>query len=312
MASRFLDRINGEVLICDGAMGTQLDARGMEPGACRERWNVERPDEVRAIHRGYLEAGADIVLTNSFGGTRWVLGRHGAADRLEELNRAAARVARQAVEESGQRGGRLVFGDIGPTGELIEPLGPRTVEECEAVFAEQARALAAPAADGGEPLIDAIIVETMIAVEECAAAVRAAKAATDLPVLASMAFDFNPRRDGFFTAMGVGLEVMVRRLTEAGADVIGANCGTIDIAQMARLVEELAALTSRPIIAQPNAGTPRLVGGVTRYTQTPEDFAAGAAALVRQGRAGNLLVGGCCGTTPAHIAALARAIRDTA
>lgn len=296
----FLDRLCQGPLIADGAMGTQLAARGLPPGACGLLWNVERPEDVLAIHRDYVQAGATVLLTNTFGGSRWALERHGLAGRLEELNRAGAALARQAIRDAPDHAAGLVLGDIGPTGELPEPYGTRPIEEFEAVFAEQAAALADT---------DAIIVETMIAVEECAAAVRAARAATKLPVIASLAFDYNPRRDAFFTAMGVSPQAMVAALTEAGADLLGVNCGTIDITQMARLVAILAGIASMPNVAKPNAGRPELRAGRTRYGQAPEDFAAGGPALVA---AGARIVGGCCGTTPAHIAALARGVRGRA
>jgi methionine synthase I (cobalamin-dependent) len=291
------------LLICDGAMGTQLALRGLPAGHPGELWNVECPGRVLDIHRAYLAAGADVVLTNTFGGSRWALERHGLADRLEALNAAGARLARQAAEQAGPPP-RHVFADLGPTGELMAPLGARTAEEFEAVFAEQVRALVGTAAP---PLVDAVLIETMIALDECAAAVRGAKAAAPVPVGASMAFGYNAARNAFFTPMGVTPAAMVAELTAAGADFLGVNCGAIDMAQTARLVAEIASLTTLPILAEPNAGAPVLRDGRTTYHQTPAEFAAGAPALRA---AGARLIGGCCGTTPDHIAALVRTLRS--
>jgi 5-methyltetrahydrofolate--homocysteine methyltransferase len=307
---RFLNRLREGFLICDGAMGTTLSASGHEPGRALELLNVEQPDLVRAVHRAYLEAGADIITTNTFQGTRAVLERHEPADalgaeiiqtntlqgsrpalerhglgeRTHELNVAGARLAR---EVAGDR--VFVAGDIGPSGKILEPYGDYPEGAASAAFAEQAEALV----EGG---VDLLIVETFIALEEVRAAVTAA-AATGLPVAASMAFEPSGR-----TPFGVAPEAAAREMEAAGATVVGANCGTVSSAEMVEVIAKFRAATSLPLIAQPNAGRPQRTESGATYPETPEMMADSAERFRELGVA---IIGGCCGSTAAHIRAIA-------
>jgi len=284
----------GRPLICDGAMGTFLQKKGLRPGECPELWCLERPEDVKAIHRAYREAGSDIVECNSFGGTRYKLEAFGLADRVAEINRAAAALAREIAGED-----QLVLGSAGPTGQFMAPLGLATEDDMVAAFAEQMTALQ----DGGA---DCVILETMTALEEALAAVRAVRENTDLAVMVS--FTFDPQANGgYATMMGVRPESFAEAALEAGVDVIGANCGT-GPDHMIEIVGQLrAAALDAPIIAMPNAGMPVLEGGETVFKETPEEMAAKAPRLVE---AGATIVGGCCGTGPEHIAAMRKAVLD--
>lgn len=282
----FLERLGrGEILAGDGAMGTELQARGLAAGACPELLNVTQPDLVQAIHRDYFAAGSDLVETNSFGGTRPRLARHGLQDRVAELARGAAELARRECPP-----GRFVAGSIGPTGEVLEPFGDVSAAQSEALFAEQAEALAA----GG---VDLFFVETMMAAEEAVAAVRAAKA-TGLPVVATMTF--NAGAGGVRTSWGVDAATAVQVLTDAGADALGANCGC-GFDEMLLVMQAMRPLTALPLVAQANAGTPQIQGGVTVFPETPAQMRAKAAKLLALGVN---FIGGCCGTGPAHIRVL--------
>ncbi len=287
MRKPFLERLKDGVVLCDGAMGTQLDAHGLQPGECHEEWNVSRPEKVEQIHAAYIEAGAEAILTNTFGGTRWCLDRYGLGERVGEFNRAAVARARSAAGED-----RYVLGDVGPTAQLVYPLGERKEKEFLEVFREEVSYLA----DG----VDAIAVQTMTALEELLAAARAAKE-TGLPVIASMAFSPDRGR-GYRTIMGVSIEEMVRALEGEGVEAIGANCGTVDISDVVRIVQQMRELTSLPILAEANAGRPRLVGEKTVFDQTPDSMAEHIPALIE---AGANIIGGCCGTSPSHIRAFA-------
>lgn len=285
-----------KLVIADGAMGSMLIAKGISPGSCPELLSVEKPAEIIEIHLAYLQAGADIVITHSFGASEPKLARCGLAGRAEELNRAAAANARAAVEEAGPTDRpRLVAGDIGPSGELLAPLGTMTAEQIEDVFYRQAQALA----DGGA---DCIIVETMSAVDEAAAAVRAGVRA-GLPVIACMTFERGPA--GYHTMMGTSPEEAVAAMTEAGATVVGTNCGG-PIEDHIEIVRRMAAATTLPIISEPNAGMPRVEGGSVTYSHTPEDMAS---RVVELADAGARIIGGCCGSTPEHLAAMVDALR---
>ncbi len=289
----FIEVCSSRVLVGDGAMGTELQRAGLQPGRAGEAWNVEQPERVEAIHRAYSDAGSDLVLTNTFGANPWVLGRYDLADALEDINRRAAENARRAVPA-----GVFVLGDIGPTGALLKPLGDATVEQLSEAFLRQAKALLAGSADG-------IIVETMSAVEEAVAAVRAAREAGAPFVIGSMTFD--KTKDGSFrTMMGVRPEHAARALVEAGADIVGANCGTnMAIADYAALVTALRPAVTCPLRMQPNAGRPELVGGKTVSRLSPPEFGDAMREVIRAGAA---IVGGCCGTTPAHIASLRQTV----
>jgi len=275
-------------------MGTHLQSQGLGAGEAPESWVLQRPETILNVHREYVRAGAEAVITCTFGANRWRLKGHGLGEQTGEINRQAAELAREAV---GRRG--FVLGNIGPTGELMSPLGSRDASEFEEVFLEQASALANAGVDG-------ILIETMTAVEEAVAALVAAKEATEKPVLVSM--QFNPDADGksFHTVMGADIPTSVRRLTDARADGIGTNC-VPGMAVATRIVRQMRQLTRLPIVAEPNAGLPRLEGGRTVYDETPEAFAAGAVDLAS---AGANLIGGCCGTTPEHIRRLAKMIEE--
>lgn len=279
------------VLLLDGAMGTMLQDAGLDDGGAPELWNVERPDDIVAIHRGYLAAGARVVTTNTFGGTRPRLMMHGLEDRVEELSRAGAELARRAAQPYGA----LVAGDLGPTGELLEPLGELTPEGAEELFAEQLRGLVA----GG---IDLVLIETMSDLAEASAAVRAAgRVAPELPVVATLSFDTHLR-----TMMGVTPAQAVQALAELGVSAIGANCGR-GPEEMEAVMAQMAA--ARPegvlLIAQSNAGLPQVVGDHFEYDSPPAEMAAHAQRLRE---AGVDLIGACCGSTPAHVGAMSGAL----
>jgi len=289
--SRLSDILAARVVLLDGAMGTELQAAGMPAGVTPEVWAAEHPDVLAGVHKSYIAAGADAVLACTFGGNRWKLAYGGAAERVEELNRRLVEIARQAA------GDALVLGDMGGTGEFVAPLGDREPAEFVEVFAEQAAALAAAGVDG-------IIIETMTDLSEITAAVEGARR-TGLPVLASMSFARDAHQHGWHTMMGVDPVAAAEGLAGAGADVVGANCG-VGIEDMVHIVAAMAAATDRPVLAEPNAGMPRLVHGKTVFDATPVQMAGHVQALLD---AGARLVGGCCGTTPAHIAAFAGIVK---
>ncbi|MDZ7292747.1 MAG: homocysteine S-methyltransferase family protein [candidate division KSB1 bacterium] len=284
MAMSFLDKLHsGVILLSDGAMGTELQRRGMPTGVCPEEYNLTHPEVVQGIYQDYYAAGSDLVETNTFGANRSRLAVHGFEARVAEFCLKSAHLARAVCPE-----GKFVAGSMGPTGDLIAPLGPRTLQEIYDIFAEQAVALA----EGG---VDVIFVETMMAAEEAETAVRAVKEKTHLPVVATMTFE--PGKAGLRTMWGVDVPTAVRRLTAVGAEVIGANCGR-GFDDMIAIIQQLRPLTDKPIIAQPNAGIPEWVDGVSVYKETPEIILPKAEKLLQLGV--NIL-GGCCGTGPAHI-----------
>jgi methionine synthase I (cobalamin-dependent) len=272
------------VLLVDGAMGTELFARGLESGAPPELWNVDHPDRVRAVHEDYIAAGSDIVLTNSFGGTAFRLKLHRLDDRVEELNRAAAAVARQAADAADRR--VLVAGSMGPTGELLEPMGAMTMETCAAAFAEQARGLTAGGAD-------VLWVETMSHLDEVAAAVEGARSVSDLPICATLSFDTAGR-----TMMGVTGDDAVGRLAELGVTAVGANCGNNLADTEAATAQMRSSRGDVLIISKANAGMPEWHGTELRYSGSPEVMAAHA---VRQRESGVRIIGACCGSSPEHL-----------
>ena len=280
-------------LVCDGAMGTQLFARGLTPGECGMRWNEERPADVEAVHSAYALAGCRLITTNSFGGTRSMLERHGSGDRVLDWNRQAAALARAAAGADG-----WVLGDVGPFGDFLEPLGDTTEEQLLGIFREQIGALV----EGGA---DAVLVETMSDPAEAAAGVRAAKSVAALPVIVT--FAFQKSGGGFRTMMGTPAAEAIAAALEAGADIVGANCGTdLSLDDYAALAKDLkAAAGMAPAILQPNAGAPKNTPDGIRYDATPEEMAAAA---LRLREAGVSIIGGCCGTTPAHLAAMTRAL----
>ena len=287
-----LDRLQaGEVIVGDGAWGTLLMARGLRPGEPPEVFNLTRPEALEDIARQYLEAGAEIITTNTFGGSPARLRQYGLDDRTEAINRAAVEAARRAAGERA-----YVSASVGPSGHLLKPYGDADPSEIGAGFERQIRALAGAG-------VDLICVETMTDLIEAVLAVRAARAfAPGVPVMATLTFD--KTRRGFFTVMGVSIEQAVRGLTEAGADILGSNCGN-GIEIMIDIAREFRARTDRPIAIQSNAGLPEQRGGEIVYPEEPEFMAAKAATLVELGVT---LIGGCCGTTPAHIRAIRRVV----
>jgi len=277
----------GEIVPLDGAMGTLLQEGGLPPGAPPDALCLVNPAAVRAAHEAYVAAGARVILTNTFGATRRRLSAYRLASRAAEINRAAVAIAREAA---GDRA--WVAGDVGPLGEYLEPIGKLGWDEAYADFLHQARTLAAAG-------VDLIWVETMSDLREAKAAVMAARACFDGPVVATMTFDETGR-----TVTGTPPEVAAVVLAAAGADAVGANC-SVGARHLVPVIKAMAAAVDLPICAQPNAGLPRLVAGKPVFRQTPAQFAAFAPKLVA---AGATLVGGCCGTTPAHIAAMVAAL----
>jgi 5-methyltetrahydrofolate--homocysteine methyltransferase len=273
------------VLVLDGAMGTQLFARGLVSGGSPEEWNVTEPQRVQDVHRAYVEAGSQIILTNSFGGTRYRLKLHNLQDRVVELNRAAAQNARAAADAVGQR--VLVAGSMGPTGELLEPMGTITYAECREAFAEQAQGLV----EGGA---DILWIETMSDLNEVKAAIEGARqASAEIPVCATMSFDTHGR-----SMMGVTGAQLARELSGLGLTAIGANCGNNIPDTEAALAEMHAAAPEMILIAKANAGMPRYEGSKLVYDGTPDVMGAYAD---RMRRNGVQLIGGCCGSGPEHI-----------
>jgi methionine synthase I (cobalamin-dependent) len=290
----FADLVNGSTpALADGAMGTMLFEYGLSFGEAPETWNLLHPELVRRVHRGYLEAGSQVVLTNTFGGNRSRLAMHGLEDRVPELNRTAAVLARSEIEQGGWNA--LVAGDIGPTGEIFEPLGTLSYDEAVEIFAEQAAALAG----GG---VDVFWVETLAAVEEGNAALEGIRrVAPDTPVIVTMTFDTHGR-----TMMGLTPEDACSELARNGARAVGGNCGN-GSAEVIAVVERMRAVIPEgvAIVAKANAGIPVLAGDKAQYPGTPADSAEYAVAARE---AGANLIGGCCGTTFAHVAAMHAAL----
>lgn len=278
-----------DVLLVDGAMGTELFDRGLGSGDPPEMWNVEFPDRVRAVHEDYIAAGSDILLTNSFGGTSFRLKLHHLQARVVELNKAAAAVARQAADASERT--VLVAGSMGPTGELLEPMGTMTPETCAIAFAEQAEGLAAGGAD-------LLWIETMSHLDEVAAAVEGARSVSGLPICTTLSFDTAGR-----TMMGVTGAEAVARLAAVGVSAIGANCGNNLADTEAALAEMRAAVPAGGegvhLVSKANAGMPEWHGSELHYSGSPEVMAAHA---VRQREAGVRIIGACCGSSPRHLA----------
>lgn len=290
--SAIYEALEKGILISDGAMGTMLQSKGLTDGGAPELWNVENPTAIEEVLEAYAAAGANLITTNTFGGTRGRLQMHGLEDRLFELNKAGAEIARKVAD---RHPGCFVMGDVGPSGELMEPMGTMTSDDAKNLFAEQIKALVA----GG---VDAILIETMSDLAEVEAAVNAAKeVAPELPIIATFSFDTNMR-----TMMGVKPEMAVKTLAAQGVRIIGANCGR-GVDEMRIIAQELA--NARPdgvfIITQSNAGLPKLVGDEFIYDGTPEEMAKYATDMKNLGIN---VIGSCCGSTPAHTAAMKAAI----
>jgi 5-methyltetrahydrofolate--homocysteine methyltransferase len=290
MMHPILELAKKKTVIFDGAMGTMLMGAGLKAGESPELWNLEKPEIISGIHRRYYDAGADVVHTNTFGGNAVKLADKGLSNKMETINVAAAKLAREACPA-----GKLVAGDIGPTGKLIKPLGDLVIEEAEKTFFTQVQALL----KGG---VDLISIETMFSLEEALAALRAAKSRGNVLVIAALTF--NRTKKGFFTMMGEGVHQVMPALEEAGADVIGSNC-TLGSKDMIDLAAEIRAATKKPLLIQPNAGKPVTRKGVTSYLQSPAEFAQDGKEI--RGAGANM-IGGCCGTDHEFIRALARTL----
>ncbi len=287
-----MDRLQaGAVLVADGAMGTMLMSRGLKSGDCPERMNLDQPELLSNIARLYSAAGADIVQTNTFGGSSLKLAQYDLEDRTEEINAAAVTAVKSAVGPD-----VLVSGSCGPCGRLLEPYGDTRPEEVEESFARQMSALV-------EAGVDILCVETMTDLVEAQIAVRTAKRiAPSVLVMATMTFDRTQR--GFFTIMGVSVADAAVGLADAGADIIGSNCGN-GTADMVEVAVEFRKHTSLPLLIQPNAGLPKVERGLLVYPETPEFMASHVAAMIETGVN---IIGGCCGSTPEHIAAIRSAV----
>lgn len=277
-------------VVLDGAWGTQLQARGLDIGVLPDAWNLTNPDKVEAVARDYAEAGSQIVITNTFGATKFSLDRHGLADQVAEINKAGAELTKRAVGDNA-----LAFGSIGPSGIMLM-MGQVKPDELREAFSVQAKALA----EGG---VDGFVVETMSDPDEACLAVEAAKE-TGLPVVGCLVFDAGKEKDR--TMMGTTPEEVVERLTTAGVDVIGSNCGQ-GIDGFIPICKRMRAATDLPLWMKANAGLPELIDGQTVYTQTPDQFAERALELIE---AGANFVGGCCGTSPDFIRALVAKVRS--
>jgi len=289
MGIGFVDRLNaGEILVADGATGTSYQAMGLPIGVAPDEWVEDHPERVIGLHRAFIEAGSDIILTDTFGGTPIRLRETRFADRAGELNRRAAKLASEAAAGTHV----LVAGSMGPTGMLMDPLGDLTASAAADAYAEQAAGLV----EGG---VDLLLLETFFALEEAVAAVDGIRRVTPLPLVVSFSFDQGTR-----TMMGVSPAAMVKAIGPLGVAAIGANCGR-SLEDMARVVDELASLDAGiPLWIKPNAGLPRMDGDVARYDTTPETMASFAERFLE---AGARIVGGCCGSSPAHVAAIAAA-----
>jgi len=312
------EKIKQGLLLLDGAMGTQLIAGNIEAGKCSDYLNIESPDIVSNIHKAYLQAGSDAVLTNTFGANKIALARHGLAEQVEKINIAGAKIARQSIlrplrtakdEAAGEQ--KYVLGDIGPSGDFLKPLGNLEPQNLKDAFVRQAEALLA----GG---VDGFIIETMTALDEITIAIEAVKSVCGgLPVFASFAFD---RAGGDYrTMMGVDVESAVSKALSLGADAVGFNCGTATLDEYVELAQKFVSAiealeksrgTSHEsrvtILAEPNAGKPELIDGKAVYKVSPEDFAS---AMEKIHSLGVNIIGGCCGTTPAHIEAIAKRLK---
>ena len=280
------------LVLADGGMGTMLMELGLQFGASPELWNVEHPDRVRLVHRGYLQAGSRVILTNTFGCNRLRLSLHNLQDRVVEFNKAAATLVRDEVRQAGGRA--VVAGDIGPSGGILAPLGELEPAEATAAFAEQARGLI----EGG---VDVIWIETLSSLEEMRAAIDGVRqASADIPIVATMTFDTRGR-----TMMGVTPEQAVRELSGWGVSALGANCGNGPDEILSVIQKMKTAAPQAILVAKSNAGVPKLEKGRAVYGAGPEEMAAYATAVAE---AGARVIGACCGSTPRHLEAMAAAL----
>lgn len=309
-------KLTDGVLFLDGAMGTQLIARGVEAGVCNEMLNIESPNLILDIHRSYFEAGSNAVYTNTFGANEISLGRHNLADKAEQINAAAVKIAKQAAGNN-----NYIIGDIGPSGEFLKPLGTLEPQKLKSIYAKQAKVLY-------EAGVDGFVVETFMAVDEAKVAAEAVKSVCDLPLFATLAFDSvgstgSPQAgNDFKTMMGVSVEKVIDEFSEIKVDALGFNCGTLKMEQYLRLAEKFAKLLNKQtpniklgasgtakniaLIAKPNGGKPELIDGKAVYKLSAQDFGDW---LEKIHKAGASLLGGCCGTTPEHIRAMTKKVK---
>ncbi|MFH0732426.1 MAG: homocysteine S-methyltransferase family protein [Candidatus Omnitrophota bacterium] len=286
-----IEQLNEKILVCDGAMGTQLISKGLPQGESPDYWAIKNSRILSGIHKAYLDAGADMITSNTFGANRIKLKRLKLQNKTEQINAQALKIARAACANSA-----YVLGDIGPTGEYLKPVGNLDFNDCYNAFLEQARIFESEGAD-------AIIIETMTDIEELRAAVMAVKENIKLPLIACMSFG-KTAKGAYRTTSGVSIPQMVQHTLTAGSDVIGSNCG-VDIAGMIEIISEMRPLGTAFIIAQPNAGDPQLINGQTVYSQSAEVFARHLAQLIK---AGPNIIGACCGSTPEHIKKIREAV----
>jgi 5-methyltetrahydrofolate--homocysteine methyltransferase len=284
---------SGNVMVSDGAWGTFLQQMGLQPGECTESWNLKHPDRVLKIAQSYIDAGSDMIETNSFGGNAFKLSMFGLEDKSFEINEAAARISRQVAGDN-----KHVLGSIGPTGKILM-MGDVTYDQLYEAFKTQAMGLEAGGAN-------ALVVETMTDIEEATAAVKACRENTSSEVICTMTFDKSP--DGsFFTMMGVSPADMVAAMLDAGATIIGANCGN-GMENMIGVVKEIRAIDAEiPVLVHANAGAPVYKNGETVFLETPDEMAKFVKLLVN---AGANIIGGCCGTTPDHIKKIAEIVKS--
>jgi 5-methyltetrahydrofolate--homocysteine methyltransferase len=288
---QFLETLNsGGIILLDGAIGTELDKRGLMGRASN---NLDAPETVLEIQREYVECGCDVLTANTLTMNRIYIETHNLGISVQDVNKAGVEIARQAAGKE-----RYILGNLSSTGQLLEPYGTYKESQFFDTFSEQAGILA-------ESGVDGFIIETMFDLREALCALRACKENFSLPVIVSIAFSTEEK--GGRTMMGDSAEQCAKSLTDAGADVVGANCGDLDPAQMAVVVSYLKSATSLAVLAQPNAGRPKLIGDKTVFEMTPVQFADGIAECLR---AGARLVGGCCGTSPEHIRAVAGMLKN--
>jgi 5-methyltetrahydrofolate--homocysteine methyltransferase len=284
----FLVRIKGgEILLSDGAMGTMLIERGITIDQCLEMANLSHPEIIEEIAQLYLRAGSDIIHTNTFGGSPLKLAGYSLEDKTAEINQSAVRAAKKAVGDSA-----YISGSVGPCGRILKPYGDIEPEQVYDSFAEQIRSLIAAG-------VDILCIETMTDINEAELAIGAARSVSKtIPIMATMTFD--PTSRGYYTVMGTNIETAAKALTKAGADIIGSNCGN-GIEKMIEIAREFKSCSTLPLIIQSNAGLPKIVDGQPQYSETPEFMADKCAELIEVGVS---VIGGCCGTTPEHIAAI--------